>query len=325
MRLHTIQDGERAREVSAMCLGTMYFGTTIDVETSYAILDAYLEAGGTFLDTANCYSFWAPGGVGGESEEVLGQWLVDRGVRDRMTIATKVGAGPARPDEPYDAHNREGLGPFTIARELEGSLRRLGVEHVDLLYAHAEDRRTPLAATLGAFDETVSRGQVGMIAASNHTAWRLAVARETSAHLGCAKYAAAQQRHTHLDPRPLRGILEDEIQLPITDDLIDYARAEGDLTLLGFSPLISGAYTREDRPIPDAYDHRGTPHRLEVLTDVAAELGVTPNQLVLARMLHGEPPILPIIGVSSVAQLEESLGALDIELDDTVIKRLDAA
>lgn len=325
MRRIELRDGTRSRSASALTLGTMMFGTTIDRETAFAVLDRYIEAGGTFLDTANCYAFWADGGTGEESERLLGEWLRSRGVRDEVTIATKVGAGPGDPSQPYDAHNREGLSREVIRRELTGSLRRLGVDHVDLLYAHADDRHTPLEETMAAFGDHVTSGEVGLLGASNYTAWRFALAQQVAEAAGSPRFAALQLRHTYLDPRPLRGRVIDEIQLPITAEVRDLAVADGGLALLGYSPLLAGAYSRDDRPVPEIYDHPGTPPRLRTLREVAAELDVSANQVVLAHMLASDPPIAPVVGVSSVAQLEDCLGALDVKLDADTLARLDAA
>jgi aryl-alcohol dehydrogenase-like predicted oxidoreductase len=310
---------------SELVLGTMMFGTTVDRRTSFAILDRFVEAGGMTLDTANCYAFWADGGDGSESETLVGEWLQTAGLRDRVTLATKLGAGPADPARPYDAQNREGLSARVIERGVATSLRRLGTDRIDLLYAHADDRTTPLDETIAALDAQVASDTVGMLAASNYTTWRLAMARERARQQGRARFAAVQLRHTYLDPRPQRGPLTDEIQLPITPELRDYASAEGDLALLAYSPLLGGAYTRDDRPMPAVYDHPATPSRLQRLRDVAPERGATPNQVVLAWMLASRPRILPVIGVSTTSQLDECIEALDLELDQATMTCLDAA
>jgi aryl-alcohol dehydrogenase-like predicted oxidoreductase len=325
MHRRLLEDGPRRLTVSELCLGTMMFGTTIDQRTAFEILDRYLEAGGTFLDTANCYAFWADGGTGAESETLLGEWLRSGNHRDQVVIASKLGAGPGDPSRPYDAANREGLSPTVIEGEVATSLRRLGTDHLDLLYAHADDRSTPLDETLAALDRQVEAGNVGMLAASNYTTWRLALARGRAHQQGYARFAAAQLRHTYLDPRPQRRPLTEEIQLPLTAELRDYATAEGDLTLLAYSPLLGGAYTRSDRPLPEVYDHPGSTNRLRELSEVATDLGATANQVVLAWMLASDPPILPVIGVSSVSQLNECLEALDLDIDDETLARLDAA
>lgn len=309
MRRHQLRDERRTRDVSAFCLGTMYFGTTVAPTAAFQILDRFTERGGTFIDTANCYAFWAGSGTGSESETLLGEWLQRRGRHDDLTIATKVGAGPRHPALPYDAHNREGLSRDVIRGEIVGSLSRLGVDQVDVLYAHADDRHTPLEESLGVMGELVDEGLVGMVAASNYTAWRLALARDLSDRLDLPRPAAIQLRHTFLDPRPMREPVTDQIQLPVTPDVLDYQRAYPDLTVLGYSPLLGGAYVRADRPVPPVYDHAGTRERLALLHVMADDLDATANQVVLAWLLASDPPILPVIGVSSLAQLDDCLDA----------------
>jgi aryl-alcohol dehydrogenase-like predicted oxidoreductase len=321
----TLTDGGITRDVSTLCLGTMYFGTTVHEQTAFAILDRYVDAGGNFVDTANCYTFWVDGGAGGESEQVLGRWLRSRGNRDDLVIATKIGAGPREPDRPYDASNREGLSAEVIEDEAHASLKRMGLDHVDLLYAHADDRQTRLEETTDAFGRLVEAGDAGLVAASNHTTWRLALARRIAEERGMPRYAAIQQRHSYLEARHLREHPPDAVQLPITPELLDYARSTVDLAVLGYSVLLSGAYTRPDRPLPEDYDTAGAPARLAMLDKVAAELDATPNQVVLAWMMGGDPPIIPLLGVSSVEQLDECLGAADLHIDQELRDRLDEA
>ncbi len=325
MHQRPLTDGDNTREVSTLCLGTMYFGTTVDEPTAFAILDRYVEAGGNFVDTANCYTFWVDGGVGGESEQVIGRWLRDRGNREDVVVATKLGAGPRHPDRDYDASNREGLSAEVIEAQADASLRRMGLDHIDLLYAHADDRQVRLEETTDAFGRLVDAGAVGLVAASNHTTWRLALARRIAEERGLPRYAAIQQRHSYLEARHQREHPPDAIQLPITPELLDYARSTVDLAVLGYSPLLSGAYTRPDRPLPEDYDTAGAPARLAMLDKVANELDATPNQVVLAWMMGGDPPIIPVLGVSSVAQLDECLGAADLHIDQELRGRLDEA
>ena len=146
-------------EVSALCLGGNVFGWTADATTSFAVLDAYAAAGGNFIDTADVYSAWAPGNSGGESETIIGEWLAARGNRDDVVIATKVGK----------LAGLDNLRAETIHQAAEDSLRRLGIDHIDLYYAHSDDPDTPLEETLGAFDELVEAGKVRAIAASNYS------------------------------------------------------------------------------------------------------------------------------------------------------------
>ena len=306
--------------MSALCLGTMYFGTTVDEQRAFAVLDRFVEAGGTFIDTANTYSFWVPGGTGVESEELLGRWLASRGVRDEVVLATKVGALPDPPGAAWPEH-AEGLSRDVVRAQATASMRRLGTDHLDVYYAHIEDRRTSLHDTVSTFASLVTDGLVRAVGCSNHAAWRVAAAREIAKASGLPGFTCVQQRHTYLRPRP--GA-EFGANPHISDEMLDYACAEPDLTVLGYSVLLSGAYTRSDRPLPEQYDHEDSRRRLAVLAEIAAELGATPNQVVLAWLLGGDPPVLPVLGVSSVAQLDECLGALTLTLDDEQRRRLDA-
>jgi aryl-alcohol dehydrogenase-like predicted oxidoreductase len=316
-----LADGGSGLGVSALCLGTMYFGTTVAEEQAFAVLDRFVEAGGTFIDTANTYSFWVPGGTGVESEELLGRWLASRGVRDQVVLATKVGALPDPPGAAWPEH-AEGLSRAVVRAQAAASMRRLGTDHLDVYYAHIEDRRTPLHDTVATFASLVTDGLVRVTGCSNHAAWRVAQARQIARSEGLPGFTCVQQRHTYLRPRP--GA-EFGANPHISDEMLDYARTEPDLTVLGYSVLLSGAYTRADRPLPEQYDHDDSRRRLAVLADVAAELGATPNQVVLAWLLGGDPPVLPVLGVSSVSQLDECLGALDLVLDDELRQRLDDA
>ena len=168
-------------DVFGMCLGGNVFGWTADEAESFAVLDAYLAAGGNFVDTADSYSAFAPGNVGGESETVLGSWFSARRNRDRVVLATKVGRAPGM----------LGLAPATIRAGLEASLRRLQTDYVDLYYAHADDPDTPLEDTLATFDELIRSGKVRSIAASNFSAPRLSEALAVSAREGLPSLVAS--------------------------------------------------------------------------------------------------------------------------------------
>jgi aryl-alcohol dehydrogenase-like predicted oxidoreductase len=298
--MKTIRLGHTGVEVSVYCLGAMYFGTRNDQATSYRLLDMYVDAGGTFIDTANIYSWWVPGFHGGESETLLGAWLRARGHRDRLFIASKVGFE-------YGDVTR-GLTARQIEAECDKSLRRMGIDRIDLYYAHVDDRQTPLEETLEAFDRLVRAGKVRHIGASNFTAWRLAQ----------AAYCCVQQRHTYLRPKPGAGF---DPQLAANDDLLDYCRATG-MTLLAYSALLSGAYTRLDRPIADQYLGPDAEARLAALRAVAADHGVTPNQVILAWLLQADPPIVPVMAAGSEAQMRENLAALGLRLTPEEVARL---
>ncbi|GAB3008510.1 aldo/keto reductase [Saccharothrix stipae] len=304
-------------EVSALALGALPFGKWVDERTSFAIMDRFVEAGGTFLDTSNNYVFW-DGGTGDESEEAVGRWLAARGNRDEVVVATKVGARPLTPGTGLE--NAEGLAADTIRGAARDSLRRLGTDRIDLYYSHIEDRGVTLEDTLGGFASLVETGVVREIGASNHATWRLERARAVSRANGWPLYTAVQERYSYLRPRP--GVkLPEGGHVHMTDELFDYAAAEGDVALVAYSALLSGRY--RDKPLGEHYDHPGTARRLAVLHEVAAELGATVNQVVLAWLLRQD--IIPLVGASSVAQLDESLGALEIKLDDDQVRRMDSA
>jgi aryl-alcohol dehydrogenase-like predicted oxidoreductase len=308
--------------VSDLCLGALPFGTTVDEETAFEILDRFVEAGGTFIDTSDNYACWVDGATGDESELVLGRWLAARGIRDQVTLATKVGARPSPARGDTWPANGEGLAAGTVRAAIEASLRRLGTDHVDLYYAHITDPATPLEETVAAFSGLVADGRARMVGCSNHPAALLRQARDIAVGQGGAPYRVIQQRQTYLRPRPGADF---GVQEHVEDDLLDYVREQPDLSLLGYSTLIRGSYTRPDRPLPEEYDRPAAGRGLAVLRKVAAELGATPNQVVLSWLLHGDPPVMPILGVSSAGQLQECLRAVDLRLDDELRGWLDAA
>ncbi|WP_328319563.1 aldo/keto reductase [Streptomyces sp. NBC_00388] len=313
--------GTAGLDVSALCLGALRFGSMTDEATAFAILDRFLDAGGTFIDTANTYAFWVDGCTGEESENLIGRWMAGRGVRDKVVLATKAGALPDPLDAPWP-EEAEGLAPEVMRRQAEASLRRLGTDRIDVFYSHIEDRKTPVHEQVAGLGSLVSDGKVRVLGASNHTAWRIEQARAAARELSVAGYSCVQQRYTYLQPRP--GV-DFGVNPHASEELLDYVRSESDeLTLLGYSTLLSGVYSRDDRPVPAEYDHPGTAARIAAVRAVAAETGATPNQVVLAWLLGGSPAVLPVIGVSSVAQLDECLAAVDLELDAEQRTRLDA-
>lgn len=303
-------------QVSSLCLGTLPFGTTVDPHTAFELLDRFLEGGGNFLDSANNYAYWADGAVGGESEEVLGRWLASRGVRDRVVLATKVGARPAEPGSDV----LEGLSPAVIRTQLEASLKRLRTDRIDLFYTHIDDRSVPFEDILGTLAELAAAGKIREIGCSNHVTWRIERSRAIASQQGLPRYAAIQQRYTYLRPRPDARF---GIQEHVTDELLDYVRCN-DVALLAYSPLMHGAYAG-GRPIRPEYEHDGTAARLRELSLVAGELGLTPSQVVLAWLLRSDPPVLPVVGVTRPAQLTQALSALDADLPDELYQRLEKA
>ncbi|MFI7407743.1 aldo/keto reductase [Streptomyces sp. NPDC049627] len=327
MKYRTIgTDPKNRRDVSVLALGAMLFGSRTDEATSFAVLDRYVEAGGNFIDTSDNYAFWIDGGQGGQSEELLGRWRRSRGIGDEIVLATKLGARPLAPGTGY-VDNAEGLSAKVIRESAERSRNRLGVGKLDLLYAHIEDQKVPLAETVEGFAELVAEGTVGLLGVSNHATWRVERARAIAAAAGLPGYEVLQYAHTHLRPRldvPEAPLFPYGSLGHAGPDLLSYLRAEPGLTLVAYSPLLKGAYTHPDR-LPADFDHPGTPARRKVLREIAQETGATVNQVVLAWQMGGALPIIPLVGASSVAQLEESLAAVDLELTEEQRARLDAA
>ncbi|MEV7284746.1 aldo/keto reductase [Streptomyces sp. NPDC093252] len=325
MKYRTIgTDPAHRREVSVLALGAMLFGSRTDEATSFAVLDRFAEAGGTFIDTSDNYAYWEDGGQGGQSEELLGRWRRSRGVGDEIVIATKLGARPLAPGTGY-IDNPEGLSAEVIREAAERSRERLGVERLDLLYAHIEDRTVPLEETVEGFAALVAEGTVGLLGVSNHAIWRVERARALAAAAGLPGYEVLQYQHSLLRPRyDVPSAMFPEGSLGHAGaELASYLRAEPDLTLVAYSPLLAGAYTRPDKPLPADYAHPGNPVRLAVLREVARETGATLNQVVLAWQLASDLPVLPLAGASSVAQVEENLAAVDLELTEEQRARLD--
>ncbi|MEU4194120.1 aldo/keto reductase [Kribbella sp. NPDC026611] len=314
------------RPVSALCLGAMNFGSSTPPETAHAILDRFVEAGGTFIDTSNNYNQWT--GHGGESEQLLGEWLRSRGNRDDLVIATKCGARTTRPGDPGDAH-WEGLGADTVASAVKGSLSRLGTDRIDLYYAHIDDRTTPLNETVAAFGRLAADSTVDLIGCSNTAAWRLDRARQLAAAQGVAQYSVVQQHYTYLWPNPpaLQGVSRRGTAHYQHAGLehLDYLQEHPEVTLVAYQALLGGSYSRADRPFwaERGYAHPTAYARYEVLRQTARDLNATTNQVVLAWLLHQN--IVPLIGPSSVAQLDEALGAVDLQLPTEAMDRLSNA
>ena len=194
------QLGRSGLMVSPLCFGGNVFGWTADEATSFSLLDAWLDAGFNFVDTADVYSAWVPGHVGGESETVIGRWFRAGGQRDRVVLATKVGK-PMGPD-------KKGLKPAYIRQAVEDSLRRLQTDYIDLYQSHDDDADTPLVETLAAFDALIRAGKVRAVGASNFTAPRLAEALKVSADHGLARYESLQPLYNPVD----RAVFEDALQ-----------------------------------------------------------------------------------------------------------------
>jgi aryl-alcohol dehydrogenase-like predicted oxidoreductase len=310
--MKTFKLGNTGIDVSALCLGAMFFGTRNDKTTSYQMLDSYFAAGGRFIDTANMYAYWVSGFKGGESETLLGEWMKARGNRSQVFLATKVGFQ-------YTGVERN-LRAKVIEEECHKSLRRLGVETIDLYYAHVDDYTTPLEETLEAFDKLVKAGKVRFVGASNYRAWRLERAKRLCETHSWAQFCCIQQRYTYLRPRHGTKF---GLQLVVDEELLDYSR-ENQFPILAYSVLLGGSYTR-NQPLPEQYVGQDSEARLAVLRDVASETGATLNQIVLAWMLHSQPPIIPLIAASTPEQMQDNLDALNVSLNDEQMQRLNSA
>lgn len=317
--------------VSSLSLGAMLFGTSTEEATARRLLDGFVAAGGNFIDTSNNYAFWPPNGFSGASEELLGRWLKSRGRRDDLVIATKTGALPTRPG--VGLEDIQGLGKDTIIRDIDDSLRRLGTDYVDLYYAHIDDRTTPLEETLAGFDAVVRAGKVRAIACSNHAVWRIERARQLSRQLGFPEYVGLQQHFSYFRPRPdsdlkrnatmgLRGGWGTEGGL--RGQHLDYIRFNPEFRVIAYSPLLRGAYHHPEKMQEQVRTEDNARRRI-ALDAVAAELGATAGQVVLAWLLASTPSIIPLMAVSTEAQLAENLGAAAIKLSPEQMHRLDTA
>ena len=314
-------DPDRRRRVSVIGLGTMSFGTGQDQAASFALLDHFVEAGGTLLDTSNNYAFWAHGTQGGESETMLGRWLAATGVRDQVVVATKVGARPVAPAR--DFGRVEGLSAAVVREQVDRSRERLGVEHVDLLHAHLRDPRTPLADQVAGLAALVEDGTVGLLGASNFWVWELERSRQLAGD--GPRYDTVQYQHSYLRPRTdLPSLNAPEGAAGVADgQVLSWLADQRDVTLIAYSALLKGTYAVPAVPLPPGFDHPGTVERLRVLDDVAAETGATRNQVVLAWLLGGDVPAVPLVGATTPAELDECLAAVDLRLTAEQRRRLD--
>ncbi len=301
--------------VPALALGTMYFGTTVSTDSAFACLDTAADLGATFWDTANNYAFWA-GGTGDESETVVGDWFAARGqaAREQVTLASKVGARPVPGHADLD--HVQGLSAPAVREQVTGSLRRLRTDRLDLLYAHVDDTSVPLEETLGVLGELVDEGLVREVGASNLTADRL---RDAVAVAPTHPYRALQQRFTYLPTAP--GA--DTGPQVVLDAGTEEVASAAEVTLAGYSPLLSGAYTRDDRPLPTEYGTPRSRRLLEELRAVADEVGLDAGQVVLSWMTRRDTPVLPVVGVSRPEQVGSAWAAVTHPLPRETVVRLD--
>jgi aryl-alcohol dehydrogenase-like predicted oxidoreductase len=311
--------GRTGLKVSALCLGTMQWGWTADEADACAVMDAFVEAGGTFLDTADVYSRWATGNPGGVSEEIIGRWMRERGNRRDLVIATKVRS------QVWDSPNGTGLNRKHIVEAVEASLRRLQTDYIDLYQAHAFDAETPVDETARAFEDLVRQGKVLYLGASNYPAWRFAQALAACELRGWARFDGLQPHYNLIH----RGEYERELR-PL-------CQQEG-IGVIPYSPLAGGFLTgkyHRDAPLPPsarAQSIQGRYYRdplawetMEAVEGVARACKATPTQVALAWLLAQPAIASPIIGANTVEQLRDSLGATEVHLSSEELQRLDTA
>jgi len=298
--------------VSPLCLGGNVFGWTADEATSFKLLDAFVEAGLNFIDTADVYSSWAPGNQGGESETIIGEWMKARGNRDRVIIATKAGSemGPGK----------KGLSKAYIRSAVEDSLRRLQTDYIDLYQSHRDDPDTPQQETLEAYAELIQAGKVRAIGASNFSATRLKEALDISARAGLPRYESLQPKYNLYD----RAEYESELEPLCRENGIGvmpyYGLASGFLTGKYRSEQDFGKSVRGGRMA--AYLNDRGRRILGALDGVAAGHGANPAQVALAWLMARPGLTAPIASATSLAQLGDLVAATKLQLNPSDIELL---
>jgi aryl-alcohol dehydrogenase-like predicted oxidoreductase len=307
--------GRSGLEIAPLVLGGNVFDWTADEAQSFAILDAFVGAGFNCIDTADVYSRWVPGHTGGESEVVIGDWLAARGGRDKVIIATKFGAPMA--------DDKKGLSRTYMLQAVEASLKRLKTDYIDLYQSHFDDPGAPQDEVVEGFARLVEQGKARAIGASNFSAERLAGALKAATDTGLPRYESLQPQYNLADRDRFEGSLQ---ELCVREDvgvICYYGLAAGFLT---------GKYRSEDdlgksprgRGVKRYLDARGY-RILAALDEVAAEAGATPAQVALAWLIAQPGVTAPIASATSVAQLEEIMGAAHLRLEAAQLERLTRA
>lgn len=311
--------GRIGLKVSCFCLGTMQWGWTTDEPTAGAVMDAFVERGGNFLDTADFYSRWLPGHSGGESEEIIGRWVQRRGNRHQMIIATKV-------YQPMGEHpNDRGLSRKHILEGLDASLRRLHTDYIDLYLAHAFDAETPIEETLQALDDARRAGKIRYAGASNFPAWRLVEALWKAEVHQTLRFDCLEPHYNLVH----RAEFEQDLKIICQ---------QYQVAILPYSPLangfLTGKYRRGQMQAVEGvragsgrqrYDREEAWRTLAAVEQIAQESGSTPATIALAWLLAQPEVTAPILGARSVQQLEACLEALTVTLTPDQLARLDAA
>lgn len=311
--------GRTGLKISYFCLGTMQWGWTADEPTAFAVMDAFVEHGGNFLDTADFYSRWLPGHSGGESEEIIGRWMQQRGNRHALIITTKVyqpmGAQP----------NDRGLSRKHVLEALEASLRRLRTDYIDLYLAHAFDAETPIEETLQALDDARRAGKIRYAGASNYPAWRFVEALWKSEVQHTLRFDCLEPHYNLVH----RAEFEQDLQTICQ---------RYQIAVVPYSPLANGFLTGRYQPgqmqavegaragsVRQRYDREEAWQALAAVEQIAQESGSTPTAISLAWLLAKPGVTAPILGARSVEQLEACLDALTVALTPEQLARLDSA
>jgi len=309
------QLGRSGLKVSPICFGGNVFGWTADEATSFKLLDAWVDAGMNFIDTADVYSRWVPGHTGGESETIIGKWLKQSGKRDKIVLATKVGKDMG--------NGKVGLAPVYLRAAVEASLQRLQTDVIDLYQSHDDDATVPLEDTMSAFAELIRAGKVRAIGASNFTAPRLAEALAVSAKLGLPRYETLQ---------PLYNLME----RPAYEAELEKVCVDNGLGVINFFALASGFLSGKYRSEADlGQSARGqgvkkylTPKGMRVLDAldaVAQRLNATPAQVALAWQIARPGITAPIASATSLAQIDGLVAAARLQLDADAVNAIDSA
>jgi aryl-alcohol dehydrogenase-like predicted oxidoreductase len=310
--------GRTGLQVSCFCLGTMQWGWTTNEPTAFAVMDAFVERGGNFLDTADFYSRWLPGHRGGESEEIIGRWMQQRGNRQQMIITTKVYQPMG--EQPND----RGLSRKHILEGLDASLRRLRTDYLDLYLAHAFDAETPIEETLQALDDARRAGKIRYAGASNYPAWRLVEALWKAEVQHTLRFDCLEPHYNLVH----RSEFEQDLQTICQ---------QYQIAVMPYSPLangfLTGKYKREKMQgiesaragsVQRRYDREEAWRALATVEQIAQEMSSTPSAVALAWLLAQPAVTAPIIGARSVEQLEACLEALKVSLTGEQLARLDS-
>jgi aryl-alcohol dehydrogenase-like predicted oxidoreductase len=307
--------GQSSLEVSPITFGCNVFGWTADEKTSFALLDAWLDAGFNFLDTADVYARWHPGNSGGESETIIGKWLKSRSNRSKVILATKLGIemGPGK----------KGLSRAYMQTAVEDSLRRLQTDYIDLYQSHRDDPDTPIEETLSAYADLIKQGKIREVGASNFTAPRLAESLRISTEKNLPRYQSLQPLYSLVERTEFEGALEDLCLKEKVGVIGYYSLASGFLTGKYRSRADTEGRTRGSR-VEKYMDDAGF-RVIQALDEVAKQYEAKPGQIAIAWLIARPSVTAPIASATTLEQLAELAEAAEIELDEASIQKIDAA